>query len=91
MESRNPEQELPDERLASEKLEDAGEAPNPEPTESLKKIPPKGESMDEVEGGASDVEELLHNLDGFSVKSLDDLYRIKEMLIQFENKKIYES
>lgn len=90
MESRNPEEEMPDERTAVEKIQDEGSEPKPEPTESMKEVPPKGEEMDRMVDEATDLNDLLVNIDGMAVKSLSDLYRLKEMMIQFENKQIYE-
>ena len=91
MESRNPEGELPDDRFVSEKLEDEGTAPNPEPTESLKSAKePTNDEAGEEAMGSSDVEGFLSSMKGYNINSLEDLYKFKEMMIQFENKQMYE-
>lgn len=94
---RNPDQEMPDTRTVAQKMKDEGKEPKMIPTESAKsdtksmsdETDVEVDELDEMAKSSNSADELLSNLSEFNIKSLSDLYKIKEMMIQYENKKLY--
>jgi len=96
MESRNPENEAPDNRMLSEKVEDEGKAPElKEPDTMTESDEPKeqptisDEQANQMMAGCQDVDALIAELNRFEIKSLNDVKRVRQIMNDYELGKIY--
>jgi hypothetical protein len=89
MQPENPDNREPDTEFLSVQMKKKDGIPL-EDREEGTKPPQSDEEVKEMASEAKDLDSLMESINGMKVSSVQDIYRIKELLIQFENKRLYE-
>jgi len=89
MQPENPDNREPDKEFLTVKVKKEDGVPLDNPEEGTQP-PQSDEEVKEMASEAKDLDSLMQSINGMKVSSVQDIYRIKELLIQFENKRLYE-
>ena len=87
MESRNPDNEMPDGRSLSVRLEQEGGAPNVEKPDTASAV--TEEQATEMKATSDTTDDLVAKLNELEIKSLDDVKMVRKILHEYECGVIY--
>lgn len=91
MESRNPDNEMPDGRPLSRRIEEEGTDPSVEQTETAKGASEiSKEEKEAMKTASPDLESLMGELGRYNVKSVEDIKAIRKIIAEYEGNLIYK-